>query len=63
MALNSLWKRSLFWKDSCSVAIVVVIYVVIGGFNWKYLKWLAQEIFRLQPTVQLHCPIMILQIN
>ena len=28
--------------------MVIVIYVVIGGFSWKHLKWLAQEIVRLQ---------------
>ena len=27
---------------------MIVIYVVIGGFSWKYLKWLPQETIRLQ---------------
>ena len=47
--------------------IVTVIYVVIDGFSWKYLKWLAQEIVWLQVSdysqLWLHCPITTLQIN
>ena len=27
---------------------MTVIYVVIGGFSWKYLIWLAQETVQLQ---------------
>ena len=63
MAFNSLWKRPLLWRKSCSVAIVIEIYVVIGAFSWKYLKWLAQEIIRLQVSgyrcpVTANCPII-----
>ena len=34
-------------------------YVVIGGFSLKYIKRLAQEIVRLQPTVRLQFCILI----
>ena len=31
-------------KGKFSVATAIVIYVVIVGFSWKYLKSLAQEV-------------------
>ena len=61
MALNSLWKRPLLWRESCSVAIVIIIYVVIGEFSWKYLKWLKLSDYRCPITA--NCPITILQIT
>ena len=45
------------------VTILIVTDVVIGRFSGEDLKCLAYVTVRLQPTVQLHCPITTLQIN
>ena len=54
--------------DNFNVAVVIVINVVIVGFSWKDFKWLGPyncpiSDVRLQPSVRLHYPITILQIN